>query len=209
MKIYNVINPQRQRTKLGISALNSAPPAAPHPTGELVKRSSKSKIYESYSKTSVLNSSAQNRVCSLPCIRSHWKSGFLGFLLIPFRWRSPLFASCCSWLHMHWDSSVSPEIYRQKDDSWMPFFSSQILPNLSTLLFQLSAAEQRFSSSKAPVTHPTLNSGDFPEFLWFILFLHPPEALQHSWSAGVHLPELFKEFPIFRPTDNTFFYFLT
>lgn len=71
MTIYNIINPQRQRTKLGISALNSASPAAPHPTGELMKRSSKSKIYESYSKIWVLNSSVQSRQSVQPPLQQN------------------------------------------------------------------------------------------------------------------------------------------
>lgn len=127
MKIYNVINPQRQRTKLGISALGSTSPAAPHPTGELVKCSSKSRIDESYPKTSVLNCSVQNRQSVQPPLhQDSLKIWNFRISTDTFQLEIPSLCrhhrpSCCSWLHRDWDSSASPEIYRQKDDSWVLF----------------------------------------------------------------------------------------
>lgn len=145
MKMYNIINPQRKRTKLGISALGSASPAAPHPTGELVKRSSKSKIYESYSKISVLNCSVQNRQSVQPPLHQNsLKKRISGFLLIPFSWRSPLFAGTTdhpaapgsTW------TEIPQSIHKFIDKKMIPeCLFPQIFPNLSTLLFQLSAAE--------------------------------------------------------------------
>lgn len=112
VKIYNIINPQRQRIKLGISALSPTSPAAPHPTGELVKRSSKSKIYESYSKISVLSSSARNRQSVQPPLHQDSLKIRI-FRISTFQLEIPslcrhCWPSCCSWLLMDWDSSVPP-----------------------------------------------------------------------------------------------------
>lgn len=188
MTIYNIINPQRQRTKLGISALNAASPAAPHPTGELVKCSSKSKIYESYSKIWVLNSSVQSRQSVQPPLQQNsLKIGIFRISTDTFQLEIPLqipSGDLSAGTAGHppapvGDSSVSPQIHRQKDNCWLPF--PQILPNLSTLLLQLSAAEQRFCSSKAPVTHPSLKSGDVIEFLWkSTWFILPAQAAASS-----------------------------
>lgn len=94
-------------------------------------------------------------MCSLPCTRTHWKFGILGFLLIPFSWRSPLSAGTTD--HPAAPGSTGTEIPQplQKfiDKKMIPeCFFPQILPNLSILLFQLSAAEQQQSPSNSSHT---------------------------------------------------------
>lgn len=202
-----MINPQRQRTKLGISALGSTSPAAPHPTGELMKSSSKSRIEESYPKMSVFNPSVQNRVCSLPCTRTHWKFAILGFLLIPFSWRSPLSAGTTD--HPAAPGCTGTEIpqplHKFRDKKMIPeHLFIQILPNLSILLFQLS-------SSKAAVTHPTLTRGDFTEFPWKSTWFVLAQAAASSWSSAAFLEFIclsyLKNFLSLGPLTTLFLFF--
>lgn len=206
--IYNVTNPQRQRTKLGISALNSA---APHPTGELVKRSSKSKIYESYWKIWVLNSSAESRQSVQPPLQQHsLKKGFLGFywyLSAGDPCADPCWPSCCScvgFLRVPTNLQTKRSFLFKRKRSFIAkkviseSYFPQILPSLFTLLVELSAAEQRFWAAKPQSPIPSWKveilwnfCGKAPGLSSLLRLQHPPKALQRSWSAGVHLPELF------------------